>query len=127
MAIGRKRDRFCIVSRNVTADSFLKDPDHDRHPHIGWQEINTLFAENALQPISGLEIKDISDERESTPDYIFEWLTGSVIRYKRHIPTRGMSSKFGEYLARAVKAKEPWAEAMMAQMRGELETACSVL
>lgn len=122
MAVGKKRNRFHVVGRHVTAESFLKDPQCERHTHIGWEELNILFSENSLQPINGLGETDISDERENSPDYIFEWLTGGVIRFKRHIPTRGMSSKFGEYLAGRLNAKEPWARAMVAQMRGELET-----
>src|SRR5580704_1903396 len=106
---GDKKRRFCVVGRHVTAESFLKDPDHERHTHIGWEEINILFAENSLQPINGLGKLDISDERESEPDYMFEWLTGGVIRYKRHVPTRGLSSKYGQVIANALANKEPWA------------------
>jgi hypothetical protein len=121
--VSKKRTKFCVVGRNVTEDSFRKDPQCERHPHISWQELNKMHTDGGLQPIGELRSIEICDERDARPDYLFEWLiAGKAIRFKRHIPLRGMSSKFGAYLAESLKAKAPWAQAMVAQMRGERET-----
>lgn len=119
MAIGKNRQRFCIVGKYISRESFEKDPDHDRHAHIGWKELRDLHDQNFLQPIAAtLGTKDISFGREeNSPDFIFEWLTGSAIRFKRHVPTRGLSSKFGAYLAAALKRKEAWAEVLVEIIR----------
>lgn len=60
---------------------------------------------------------------DSEPDYIFKWLiVGRVLQFVRYVPARGLSSKFGAYVAEALEKKKPWAKAFVAQIRGELET-----
>lgn len=125
MAI-RKRNSFCIVNRSIDEESYRKNPCHDRHVHISWKELNELHSKGFLEPIG--ELRQVSDcaERESVPDYVFEWLIiGSVLKFKRHTPTRGLSAKYGPFLAQAIRDKEDWAKTMVAQMRGELETSLS--
>lgn len=129
MAIGRNRQRFCVVDRDISEEYFRNHPSHEWHTHINWRELNELHVEGSLQPIGEQVVSRAEMEREElclVPDYVFEWLiVGRVIRSKRHIATRGMTSKFGTYLAAEYAAKKPWAKAMVAQMRGELETSLS--
>lgn len=58
------------------------------------------------------------------PDYLFEWLVpGKVIRYKRNPATRGLSAKYGHYLASKLNKGELWAQTMLANIRCQRETA----
>lgn len=129
LAIGRNRQRFCVVDRDISEQYYRDNPSHDWHSHINWRELNELHVEGSLQPIgeqrpTRAEIE--GQELDAVPDYVFEWLiAGRVIRAKRHIATRGMAAKYGEFLAAEYAAKKPWARAMVAQMRGELETSLS--
>lgn len=67
-----------------------------------------------------LERKRIGEGVE--PDHFFEWLVpGKVIRYKRIVPVRGRSAKFGHYLASKLLKGELWAETMVANIRGQRE------
>lgn len=129
MAIGRNRQRFCVVDRDISEEYYRTHLSHEWHTHINWRELNELHVEGSLQPIGEQSVSRAEMEREElclVPDYVFEWLiAGRVIRSKRHIATRGMTSKFGAYLAGEYAAKKPWARAMVAQMRGELETSLS--
>ena len=132
MARGRRdekgdRKRFCVVARSVDEASWRKDRDCERHTHVSWSELNVLHAENSLQPIGELGQANPDDDRPVEPDYIFEWLIpGHVIRYKRHIPTRGLSSKYGEVIANALGRREAWARLWVSQVRGELETGSGI-
>jgi hypothetical protein len=92
--------------------------------------LNDLWRENSLEPVNNkpgfaggelTERKPIGDGFD--PDYLFEWLIpGKVIRYKRSVPVRGRSAKFGHYLASKLLKGELWAQTMVANIRGQRET-----
>ena len=121
-----------MVTRNVTPESYQKyGCGSQDHLHIAWGELNDLWQEGSLEPMpdgkpgfAGGELprKRIGEGIE--PDYLFEWLVpGKVIRYKRNPATRGLSAKYGHYLAAKLNSGEPWAQVMLAEMRGERESA----
>lgn len=118
----RSRHRFCIVSHQVTESQYNADScKAGKHSHVGWSEVNEMHNEGSIQPIG---VDPAIAKAEGEPDYVFEWLIpGRVLRFKRHIPIRGLSSKFGAYLAAAFKRRKPWAVVMVSQMREELVTA----
>lgn len=125
-----------MVTRNVTLESYQKYGCLSQdHLHIPWGELNDLWQEGSLEPVPDgkpgfaggrLDRSRIGEGIE--PDYLFEWLVpGKVIRYKRNPATRGLSAKYGHYLAAKLNKGEPWAQVMLADMRGELQTAHEVV
>jgi hypothetical protein len=93
----RRRHSFCLVGCAGYDSSLLER--HELHGHIGWKEVNRLWSEGFLQPLSG----------DGSP-YLFEWLIpGRVIRFKRRMIIRDLSSRFGEVIERAVRNRETWA------------------
>ncbi len=122
--------RFCVVTRDVDEETYRKYPcSSGRHVHIGWAEINMMWDRNELEPVGqdrpgfdggAIEKRRAGDGEE--PDYLFEWLiVGKVIRFKRNPAVRGLSAKYGEYLARMLAKKEPWAQTLIGNMRGQRE------
>lgn len=125
-----RSERFCVVTREITENHYLKYGCRSQdHIHIGWGELNDLWQEGSLEPadkkpgfVGGqLERKRIGEGVE--PDYFFEWLIpGKVIRYKRNPATRGLSAKYGHYLASKLNKGELWAQTMIANIRCQRET-----
>lgn len=120
-----------MVPKCITEESYLRRGCKSQdHLHIRWGEINDLWQEGSLEPMPDgkpgfaggkLERKRIGEGIE--PDYLFDWLVpGKVIRYKRNPPTRGLSAKYGHYLAAKLNKGEPWAQVMLADMKGQRES-----
>lgn len=119
MAIGKKRQRFCIVGPTVTEATILSCQS-GTHAHLNWAELNLMHDEGEIEPLG---VDPNIKKTELEPDYVFKWLiAGRVLQFVRHVPARGLSSKFGAYVAEALEKKKPWAKAFVAQIRGELET-----
>lgn len=112
VSVGR---HICIVAKAVTLETLPKESCSFHH-HIGWRELNEYHTEGSLQPVDGVrEFAKDGEGRE--PDYLLEWLIpGRVLRFKREIPHRGLSSKYGNYLAAALRQHRKWAQAMIADM-----------
>ena len=112
---------ICVVAKCVTLETLPFEPCCFHH-HIGWQELNEYYADGSLQPVDGA--RELSkDEEGREPDYILEWLQfatregkKSVIRFKREIPNRGLSSKYGTYLAEALRKRRKWAQVLIEAM-----------
>lgn len=127
------RQRFCVVTRDVDETKYHSKPcSAGHHIHIGWGEVNDLWQEGSLEPADNkpgfdggkLQRSRIGEGVE--PDYLFQWLIpGKVIRYKRNPATRGMSAKYGHYLASKLAKGALWAETMIANIRGQRETRLS--
>jgi hypothetical protein len=65
--------------------------------------------------------------REFIEDRRGRLISKGVLRVKRKIGIRGMSCRLGEELTIAVRLKEPWAEVMLSNIRGERECASNDL
>ena len=87
------RRTFCLVGAHWTAcDVQAHRCDDGSHSHITREERNELLA------------ADLAD-----------WLAfPRVLRLKRTVPLRGLSSKVGEYLATQVQQGRAWARVMVA-------------
>lgn len=110
-----KKRRICLVAKAITVEGFPKEP-HCFHHHITWSELNQFHVEGSLQPVDGVR-EHAKDGEGREPDYLLEWLIpGRVLRFKREIPHRGLSSKYGNYLAEALREHRKWAQAMIADM-----------
>jgi hypothetical protein len=107
---------ICVVARSTTVETLPFDPCCFHH-HIGWRELNEHHNDGSLEPVTAVrELVKVEDGCE--PDYVLEWLVpGRVLRYKREIPNRGLSSKYGTYLAEALRKRKKWAQALIADMR----------
>jgi hypothetical protein len=125
MAIGRNRQTYCVVSRDFTESKYHETScSSGTHSHFSWSEINELWCDGLLAPddkgkpgFVGGRLED-RPTGEEAPDYLFEWLiVGKVIRFKRNPAVRGLSSRYGEYLAWQSTAKAPWAQVLIANMR----------
>jgi hypothetical protein len=121
--------KFCIVNRNVD-ESEYRDKHSCRardHRHMSWKQLKEARLEGYVEPADGdpkPPKRFDSNGRELKPNYLLEWLIpGSVLRYRRDVPLRGLSSKVGEYHANAVVDRKPWASVMLrdVQMRREME------
>lgn len=107
---------ICVVSKSVTIEKLPKESCSFHH-HIGWRELNEYHAEGSLQPVDGVrEFAKDSEGRE--PDYLLEWLVpGRVLRYKRDIALKGMSAKYGPYLAEQLAKGRKWAKVLLQDMQ----------
>lgn len=107
---------ICVVSRLMTVERLADEPCAFHH-HIGWRELNELHNDGSLQPVDGIR-EHAKDAEGREPDYILEWLVpGRVLRYKRELSIRGLSSKYGGYLADALRKRKKWAAALLGDMR----------
>jgi len=57
-----------------------------------------------------------AERREMLAAGLVEALLPRVLRLKRTVPIRGLSTKTGEYLALQLYRRRPWARAMLADM-----------
>jgi hypothetical protein len=114
-SIEHSRHRFCVVNADVDEKSYRLDQcRRGKHSHIRWPELSELLA--AGDQIKPLEA-DAAEPKQRKPDYVFEWLIPwRVLRRKRDIPTRGRSSKFGEYLSAEAAKRRPWACVMISEI-----------
>jgi hypothetical protein len=113
-----KRKSFCLVGPRVTEESILSCQS-GTHAHISWKELNLMHDEGEIEPIG---VDPSLKKTELEPDYVMKWLIiGRVLQFVRHVPARGLSSKFGAYVAAALEKKKPWAKVFVAEIRGELE------
>jgi hypothetical protein len=111
-----KRRRYCIVNAGVDEASYLAvGCRRNKHHHIDWSELNKfLVTKDQIKPLAA----EATSPKEPEPRYVFEWLIpGRVLRRLRDIPTRGRSSKFGEYLAGEASRRRPWAENMISEIQ----------
>ena len=107
---------ICVVSRSVTKEKLAEEPCAFHH-HIGWKELNEIHLDGSLQPVDGVR-EHAKDAEGREPDYILEWLIpGKVLRYKRELSIRGMSSKYGSYLAEELSKRRAWARVLLSDMR----------
>jgi hypothetical protein len=114
--MGRGSGHFCVVWKSVTLEN-LSEESCSFHHHVGWKELNEYHLDGSLQPVDGVR-EHAKDENGREPDYILEWLIpGRVLRYKKELPIRGMSSKYGTYLADALSKRKLWARVFLADMR----------
>jgi hypothetical protein len=112
----KQKRHICVVAKAVTLETLAKHPCCFHH-HINWRELNEYHVEGTLQPVDGVR-EHAKDDEGREPDYLLEWLVpGRVLRFKREIPHRGLSSKYGTYLAEELKRRRPWAKAMIADMQ----------
>lgn len=123
------RQRFCVVTRDVDEAKYHTKPcSAGHHIHIGWGEVNDLWQEGSLEPVNnrpgfaGGQIQRGRIGEGIEPDYLFEWLIpGKVIRFKRNPATRGLSAKYGTYLASKLEKGALWAQTMIANIRCQRE------
>lgn len=82
-----------------------------------YKEIRLLHAAGEIAPPEGVR-EHAKDWEGREPDYIFEWILPGVLRYKRDIPHRGLSSKYGWYLAQQLRKGSQIARANMEDIQG---------
>lgn len=114
-----KRKSFCVVGSKVSEASILSCKS-GTHFHVNWREVNLMHDEGEIEPLG---VNPEIEKTENEPDYVFRWLIpGRVLQFKRHVPSRGISAKYGWLIAMALEKEEQWAKAWVATVRGELET-----
>jgi hypothetical protein len=108
---------ICVVPRAATLENLKGKFPCSQHKHVGWKELRQLHDEGSLEPVQGAR-ESTKDAEGREPDYLLEWLIpGRVLRFKREIPTRGLSSKYGAYLAEALRQRQGWAKVVIADMQ----------
>lgn len=112
----KERKGICIVGKHVTLETLNKES-CSFHYHIRWPQLNALHADGSLKPVDGV-LEHAKDDEGRLPDYTLEWLiVGSVLRYLREIPNRGLSSKYGWYLAQQLRKGSVVARANIADIQ----------
>lgn len=119
MAIGKRRQRFCAVGPRVTAETILSCSS-GTHAHFSWSEINLMRTEGEIEPL-GLTPEELK-ETHGEADFVFRWLTPRILQWIRHVPTRGLSSKYGVVIEEALRLKKKWARVWVDEVKGEIET-----
>ena len=109
-------DRICIVNHNVDESEYRERHSckTGRHRHISLGKMEEAVHRGFIEPPA----QGSAGDTEPKPDYLLEWLVpGGVLRYRRDVPLRGLTSKVGEYHANGIVTKEDWALAMLRQMQ----------
>jgi hypothetical protein len=113
-----RRKNFCCVGSGVSEET-IQPCASGKHFHLSWREVNAMFDEGEIEPLTMDEAK----KPEAEPDYVFRWLVpGRVLQSKRHIAARGISAKYGDLIAAALERREQWARVWVSTVRGQIET-----
>lgn len=113
--MAERRGSYHIVARSVTAETFSLS-DCPNHHHINYRELKELHASGDVAPPEGIR-EHAKDWEGREPDYLLEWVMPGVLRYKRDIPHRGLSSKYGWYLAQELRKNSPVARVNIADIQ----------
>lgn len=97
--------KYCLVRKGVTIQDYSRDALHRRHRHISSDEKNELLTRGFV-----------------------EWLSKArgVLRfverfYRFRLPLHGPSSRYGTFLANAIKRREGWALVVQGEMQRRRE------
>ncbi len=97
--------KYCLVRRGVTIRDYSRDPLHRRHRHISSDEMRVLLEKGFV-----------------------EWLSESrgVLRFverfcRYRISLYGLSSRYGDFLADAIRRHEGWALIVQGEMQKRRE------
>ncbi len=92
--------RVCLI-RDLTQETCNGEEVHGAHHHISLRDAYILAREGALEWI-------VEPQRRRDP---------GVARWCRKFVIRGMSAKYGEALALAVRQEQDWALTMIGQIQ----------
>jgi hypothetical protein len=98
------------------------------HSHLSRGQVYEFDKHRSLEWLAIRYKKDEELILKDTPDPLQVWL-GGIAKISRIFEFRGLSSTAGEFLAGAVRKRESWALAMLAQihMRHEGDSATRVI
>jgi hypothetical protein len=93
---------ICVVNKSTTIEGYRREPCSSHH-HIGWKALNKFYGDGSLCRAGG-DRRRATTVNDAEPAYPLEWLIpDKVLRYTLDIPVRGLSSKYGWYLAQELR------------------------
>lgn len=110
------RKRFCLVGPRWSLADLERLTCGDRsHCHLSRAGVYDLEKHRAIAWLAVRVGNTFVPNARPTIDERYE---GGIVRICKIFPLRGVSAGLGEYLAAAVRERESWAVAMLAQIRG---------
>ena len=97
--------KYCLVRTGVSLQDHSRDSRHRRHRHISTDEAEVLIERGFVEWLS---------ERRGVLQFVEKFCTFKL-------PLHGSSSRFGEFLANAIKQREGWALVVQGEMRNRRE------
>jgi len=97
--------KYCLVRMGVTIQDYSRDSRHRRHRHISNDDKQVLLERGFVEWLS---------ERRGVLRFVERFC-----RFR--LPLHGSSSKYGDFLANAIRRREGWALVVREEMqrRGE--------
>jgi hypothetical protein len=121
--------RFCLVPPGWDLKIFSEHSCDDRsHSHVSRSQVYEFDKHQSLEWLAIRYKKGDDFVLTDSPDHLQTWW-GGIARISRIFDFRGLSATAGEYLSLAVRRRESWALAMLAQihMRHEGDSATRVM
>jgi hypothetical protein len=93
--------KYCLVRMGVTIQDYLRDSQHRRHRHISSDEMKVLLQRGFVEWLS-------------EPRGVLRFVE-RICRFR--LPLHGPSSRYGDFLAKAIRRREGWALIVQGEMR----------
>lgn len=113
--------RFCLVPPGWDLKIHsMRGCDDRSHSHLSRSQVYEFDKHQSLEWLAIRYKRGEDFVLTDSPDHLQTWW-GGIARISRIFDFRGLSGTTGEYLAAAVRAREGWALAMLAQIHGRVE------
>lgn len=93
--------KYCLVRTGMTIHDYLRDSLHRRHQHISNEDKEVLLRSGAVKWL---------DEPRRVLSFVEQF-------WKFRLPLRGATSRYGDYLANAIRRGEGWALIVQKEMQ----------
>jgi hypothetical protein len=93
--------KYCLVRMGVTMQDYSRDSQHRRHRHISCDEMEVLLQSGFVEWLS---------ERRGVLRFVERFCKFKLLLH-------GSSSRYGEFLANAIRRREGWALIVQGEMR----------
>ena len=106
--------KYCLVGAGVTSKDYKRDSLHRRHRHISSEDREVLLRRGLVECLEWLDDPYKPDEPRRVLRFVKQF-------WMLRLPLRGATSRYGDYLANAIRRGEGWALIV----QGEMQRRCS--